>query len=85
MLKKKLYYISFAEPDRFLSATIVRAASEIGAVKRSSELGTNPGGSAMVIEVPEDHPEYAVFLAAENRVLTKHEALALGKSEKELN
>lgn len=43
---EQLFYISFAEPNRFLGAVITKAPGFLSAVMKTHELGINPGGEA---------------------------------------
>ena len=56
------YYLSFCDVNRpdgqkHLGATVVQASDREAAIKRTSELGINPGGEIMIGEVPDVPPE----------------------------
>ena len=46
------YYLSFAE-GQWLGCVTVEADDEIEAVRKSHRIGCNPGGSVLVVTVPE--------------------------------
>lgn len=45
------FYLSFATDEAFLGATVVVSDTPVGAVKRTHELGLNPGGEVMILEL----------------------------------
>jgi hypothetical protein len=51
---EKLFYISFADPGRFLGANIVKAPGFAMAIMKTHSLKINPGGEALGAEVPEN-------------------------------
>ncbi len=73
-----MYYISFATAAAFLGATVVRADDAKSAIKEATLRGLNPGGEAMVVEVPPDvesAPDIAPLL---NRLSEEDEILGRG-------
>lgn len=50
------YWLSFVGPSGSLGVIITESASTREALSKVSSLGLNPGGEAMVIEIP-DEPE----------------------------
>jgi len=69
-LPKRWFYISFAGP-KFLGAVFVEAQGPATVTRRTHELGINPGGEALTIELTEENalppPEMR------NRLLSKAE------------
>lgn len=49
-----LYYISFATDDEFLGAVFTQGDGPHAVLERLARLGINPGGEALVIEVPDE-------------------------------
>lgn len=49
----KWFYLSFAE-NGFLGAAIVRAEGHASAIRRTHQLGINPGGQVLTAELPLD-------------------------------
>jgi hypothetical protein len=47
-----LYWISFASAQGFLGAVITEGETADGALNVVSELNLNPGGQAMIVEIP---------------------------------
>lgn len=47
-----LWYISFADYERFYGATIVKANDPHHALEVATALGLNPGGDAAIVAVP---------------------------------
>lgn len=47
-----LFYISFATPTEFLGATVVEAEDDQSALTKVTTAGVNPGGEALVIQIP---------------------------------
>jgi len=72
------FYISFATDEGFLGATVVRATDADGALSVASEKGLNPGGEAMIVEVPEQAESEPDMLAMIDRLVGKNEMLANG-------
>jgi len=65
-----LWYLSFAEPGRFLGACIVEAASWLGAVINSHALKCNPGGQ---VAIPDALPYGSIDDKWMNRLLSKED------------
>ena len=51
MTKLSWFYISYATETTFLGAAVVQASDPIGAGLRAHELGIDPGGQAVAIEI----------------------------------
>lgn len=69
------WYISFAEPGRFLGATVVEAPDAYTACALAALLGVNPGGEAMVWELPDIDDEYRWMvgrLCSEREIADRH-------------
>jgi hypothetical protein len=49
---RRLFYISFAGEGGFRGACVVEAYGPVTATRVASALGINPGGQALVLEVP---------------------------------
>lgn len=65
---KGIYYLSFADEERFLGGVFTEAYGIVTAIENTHELGINPGGEVMCIGPgPAPRPEYL------NRLLTKGE------------
>ena len=71
----KLFYISFAN-RKFLGAVLVNAETTLEALKSATEQGLNPGGSAMIIVVP-DHL-VQTFEPLRGRLLSEQQIVELG-------
>lgn len=59
MDNNKFWWLSFCDPDlpeeeQLLGAAIVRAKDGLSAVERARELGCNPGGEVMFVDLPLD-------------------------------
>jgi hypothetical protein len=76
MAAKPLWYISFADQERFQGATVVRADSPADALSEAAARGINPGGEAAIVPVPVPTPPDA--LSYENRLVGKEELMADG-------
>lgn len=74
----RLFYISFASETVFLGATCVRAESELDAVRRTWSMGINPGGEAMICEVPVEAESAPDIVCCLNRLATEAEMRAMG-------
>jgi len=54
-----LYWISFATVKNFLGAVIIEADGALEAVKLAAARGLNPGGEALILDIPEKHHSHA--------------------------
>lgn len=78
----RYFYISFATGAGFLGATIVKADDAQDALVEASFRGLNPGGEAMIIEVPdriEAEPDFKMLF---NRLASRAELAASGARRK---
>jgi hypothetical protein len=78
---KHWMYLSFAGPDTFNGGVFIEAHGLITAVIRCNELGINPHGEVVGVDVPEGH------LPAEeyrNRVLSLEDLQAAGLEPRKL-
>ena len=75
-----LFYISFATDEGFRGATVVEAMDEFDAIATTTVLGINPGGEAVIIELPQDLPPEtrAQMLCYKDRLVSKEELMADG-------
>lgn len=48
------WYLSFGDETGFLGGCVVRAQGGQSAIRRSHQLGINPGGSVMIVRVGDD-------------------------------
>lgn len=73
-----LWYLSFAEPHKFLGSVYVEARGYTSALQRTHRLGINPGGQVLHIPVP---PEIAAIIPEErrNRLLSRAELEIMDK------
>ena|ERR1700688_3762477 len=73
------WYLSFAEPGRFLGAVIVQAHGPTSAIQNAHSLGINPGGQVMSlgIGIADGRVEALVPEEMRNRLLTRDEVEAL--------
>lgn len=73
-----MFYLSFSDDARFLGGTVVAATSPKDAIEQTYRLGINPGGKALICEVPEDQESNPDVISIFNRLATKAELLAMG-------
>jgi hypothetical protein len=66
--EEKLFYLSFAEPDKWLGAIVVKGFGFTSAWLKTHELKINPGGQVMGREIPSDKWPAECWW---NRLLTK--------------
>ncbi len=74
-----LWYLSFAEPGKFLGAAFVEARGHTQALQQSHRLGINPGGEVELIQVP-SHAVGELPPNYKNRLLSKAELEELDAS-----
>mgnify|MGYP001434113113 CR=1 FL=1 len=72
------WFISFATDDGFLGATVVAAEDDAGALEEATRRGLNPGGEAVIIQVPPEADGGADMTRLLNRLADKEEMLAHG-------
>lgn len=73
-----LFYISFASKTEFLGATIVEARDQRQAVEIAALIGVNPGGEAMILDVPLDQYETGFTARLLNSLVGRDELMRLG-------
>lgn len=71
------WYLSFAEPGKFLGAVIVQERGFTSAMQKAHRLAINPGGEVMTHEIGLELPPY-VPASMCNRLLTKDEVESIG-------
>lgn len=76
--KKRWYYILFVVPKKNLGATSVQATSIEDALAEATRRGLNPGGEALVIEVPTYMANDPDIVGCRNRLRLPEEAYAAG-------
>jgi hypothetical protein len=82
----KLFYISFATDVEFLGATVIDGLSETSALDIATNLGLNPGGQAVVLELPPDLWEAPDVKPMIGKLFNKEQMRAMGsKSHKDLD
>ncbi len=64
------WYLSFAEPERFLGGCFVQARGLISALRRATALGINPGGEVAALQI---HVDGIIPRGVKNRLLTADE------------
>lgn len=69
------WYLSFAEPGKFLGGAYIQARGVTLALTRAHALGINPGGEVMFVEIPHE-AEHKIPSAHKHRLLTKIELQA---------
>jgi hypothetical protein len=67
---ERWWYLSFADASGFRGAVVVQSRGKLGALTRTHELGINPGGEVLSIDLPED---VTVPAQAANRLLSREE------------
>ncbi len=67
------YYLSFAEPGKFLGGVYLEAHGPTSALRLTHELGINPGGEVMTYSVPLELMRQKIPVDMRNRLLTKQE------------
>jgi hypothetical protein len=72
------FYISFATDEEFLGGTIVEAPFSELATFAATLQGRNPGGEALILELPPDLAENEDVRQLRQRLLSKEELLANG-------
>jgi len=78
MDKLTLFYLSFATNNECLGATVVEARNPTHALMLTHAKGINPGGEAMILEVPDDRIESDVTKACLNKLLSFEQLQAYG-------
>jgi hypothetical protein len=78
---KHWMYLSFAGPDTFNGAVYIEAFGLITAIIRCNELGINPHGEVIGVDVPEGKLPAAEYL---NRVLSLEDLEAAGQNPRKL-
>lgn len=73
-----LWYISFVEDETFAGATVVEAVSAEHAIMVATARGLNPGGEALVIEVPEEAEDEPDVQAMRNVLFNKEQMTTQG-------
>jgi hypothetical protein len=58
--KTTIFYLSFVDERGFLGGIWTRAIGPIHALRRTHELGINPGGEVMIVRVPTNAPASAM-------------------------
>ncbi len=53
-----MFWLSFVGEDGPLGVTVVHADSSVDAVERAHQLGLNPGGEVLSVEIPAECAEY---------------------------
>ncbi len=71
------WYMSFAEPGKFLGGCYLEARGPASALRLSHELGINPGGQVMHVGFPLELMRQNVPVNMRNRLLTRAEVEAL--------
>lgn len=72
------FYISFANGEKFLGATVIQADSVEHSIEVATANGLNPGGEAAIIEVPQDYEPTPNMLGMIGRLVSKEELVADG-------
>jgi hypothetical protein len=73
-----LWYISFATDKRHLGSTVVEAANAKGAIEEATRRKLNPGGEAMIVEVPKEALGHQDIARMMNRLAGSEEMRAHG-------
>jgi hypothetical protein len=82
----KLFYISFATDTEFLGATVIDGISETQALDIITNLGLNPGGQAIILELPPYLWEAPDIKPMIGKLFNKEQMRAMGsKAHKDLN
>jgi hypothetical protein len=79
---KHWMYLSFAGREQFNGAVFVEAHGLITAIIRCNELGINPHGEVIGVDVPEGYLPAEEFL---NRVLSRDDLEAAGQEPRKLS
>jgi len=73
------FYISFvAKPKGCLGGTVVSAADNAAAIEEATRQGINPGGEAVIAEIPTDVENDPIIISYRNRLVSPEELLANG-------
>ena len=72
------FYFSFVINGKFAGATVVQGDNIASALSRSHELGLNPGGEVLSLEIPPDKLERPDVKMCIGRLASKEELQALG-------
>jgi hypothetical protein len=75
-----LWYISFADAEKFRGVTVVEASSAEEAFFVACERGLNPGGEAMILPVPPPYPDDALRYL--NRLVDQDELVRDGATKR---
>jgi len=75
----KWFWLSFAEPGKFLGGVVTQATSLKEAIVKTHKLGINPGGEIQSMEV---RPEFLKNLESfpKDKLMTKEEIEAIDKN-----
>lgn len=72
------FYISFATADEFRGGTIVTAIDQEAGLAVATSMGRNPGGEALIVEVPAEVSEEPDVQILRTKLAGREEMIAMG-------